>query len=79
MNPKHPDYLRRIGMALLGSVMPAAPLGAAEGFKHGQHLTFDTLHNKPLCNLFISMLQNMGIESAAFGSSGGTLSGLSQL
>ena len=52
---------------------------AGGGFRHGQHLAFDTLHNKPLCNLFVSMLQNMGIESAAFGSSGATLSGLSQL
>ena len=52
---------------------------AGGGFKHGQHLAFDTTHNKPLCNLFVSMMQNMGIESAAFGSSGGTLTGLNQL
>ncbi len=52
---------------------------AGGGFKHGQHLAFDTVQNKPLCNLFVSMMQNMGIESAAFGSSGGTLSGLNQL
>ena len=52
---------------------------AGGGFKHGQHLAFDTEQNKPLCNLFVSMMQNMGIESASFGSSGGTLSGLNQL
>lgn len=45
---------------------------AGGGFKHGQHLSFDTLHNKPLCNLFVSMLQKMGVEAEAFGSSTGT-------
>ena len=49
---------------------------AGGGFKHGQHLAFDTLQNKPLCNLFVSMLQNMGIETAAFGTGSGTLTGL---
>jgi hypothetical protein len=67
------DYLR------IDCAKETPILLAGGGFRHGQHLAFDTLHNKPLCNLFISMLQNMGIESAAFGSSGGTLSGLSQL
>jgi hypothetical protein len=52
---------------------------AGGGFKHGQHLAFDTTHNKPLCNLFVSMLQNMGVESEAFGSSGGTLTGLARI
>ena len=45
-------------------------------FKHGQHLAFDTVQNKPLCNLFVSMMQNMGIESAAFGSSTGTITNI---
>jgi hypothetical protein len=49
---------------------------AGGGFKHGQHLAFDTMQNKPLCNLFVSMLQNMGIETAAFGTASGTLTGL---
>jgi hypothetical protein len=52
---------------------------AGGGFKHGQHLAFDTAHNKPLCNLFVSMLQNMGIETTTFGSSSGTLTGLERL
>lgn len=52
---------------------------AGGGFKHGQHLAFDTTHNKPLCNLFVSMLQNMGIETTTFGSSSGTLTGLERL
>lgn len=47
------------------------------GFKHGQHLAFDENKNPPLCNLFVSMLQQMGIEADQFGSSTGTLTGLS--
>jgi len=46
------------------------------GFKHGQHLGFDVENNKPLSNLFVSMLQRMGIEADKFGSSTGTLTGL---
>lgn len=72
-------YGSNLGDANVHNCTNLPVLLAGGGFKHGQHLAFDTLHNKPLCNLFISMLQNMGIESAAFGSSGGTLSGLSQL
>ena len=32
MNPKHPDFLRRIVLAMLGNILLAAPLGAAEPF-----------------------------------------------
>ena len=50
---------------------------AGGGFKHGQHLHFDPGGAPPLCNLFVSMLQRMGIETDRFGTSTGTLSGLS--
>ena len=36
---------------------------AGGGFKHGQHLAFERDNNTPLCNLFVSMLQRLGIES----------------
>lgn len=49
---------------------------AGGGFKHGQHLAFDQANNYPLPNLFVSMLQRMGIESDSFGSSTGTMRGL---
>lgn len=42
---------------------------AGGGFKHGQHLGFDAQNNTPLCNLFVQMLQKMGIETDEFGSS----------
>jgi hypothetical protein len=50
---------------------------AGGGFKHGQHLEFRRDHNTPLCNLYVSMLQKMGIEADSFGSSTGSLAGLS--
>ena len=49
---------------------------AGGGFKHGQHLAFDTERNYPLPNLFVSMLQRMGIEQDRFASSTGTMRGL---
>ena len=49
---------------------------AGGGFKHGQHRVFDREKNTPLSNLFVSMLQNMTIETNRFGSSTGALDGL---
>ena len=51
-------------------------LFAGGGFRHGQHLAFDSIHNYPLPNLFVSMLQRMGIEADKFASSTGTMRGL---
>jgi hypothetical protein len=45
---------------------------AGGGFQHGQHLAFDAKNNMPLCNLFVQMLRQMGIESDRFGSSTAT-------
>ena len=46
-------------------------------FNHGQHLVFDPPNTNPLCNVFVSMLQQLGIETDGFGTSNGTLTGLS--
>ncbi|HSU65534.1 MAG TPA: DUF1552 domain-containing protein [Tepidisphaeraceae bacterium] len=51
-------------------------LFAGGGFKHGQHLAFDTDRNYPLPNLFVSMLQRMDIEEDKFATSTGTMRGL---
>jgi hypothetical protein len=51
-------------------------LFAGGGFKHGQHLAFDQEHNYPLPNLFVSMLQRMGMETDKFASSTGPMRGL---
>ena len=49
---------------------------AGGGFKHGQHLAFDRKNNYPLANLFVSMLQQLGLEIGTFVSSTGTMRGL---
>ena len=50
---------------------------AGGGFKHGQHLAFDRKKNTPLANLYLSMLHRLGVDTDAFASSNGTLTGLS--
>jgi hypothetical protein len=49
---------------------------AGGGFKHGQHLAFDKDRNYPLPNLFVSMLQRLGLEVDKFATSTGTMRGL---
>lgn len=72
-------------MVLFGSCMGNANshsntnlpvLLAGGGFRHAGHLAFDTKNNQPLANLFVSMLQRLGIEADRFASSTGTLTGL---
>ena len=48
-------------------------LVAGGGFSHGQHIVHEGEHNAPLCNLFVTLLQNMGVETDAFAQSTGTL------
>ena len=58
-------------------VFPVLPiLFAGGGFKHGQHLLFDRERNYPLPNLFVSMLQRLGLEVDRFATSTGTMRGL---
>lgn len=49
---------------------------AGGGFKHGQHLAFKRDNNLPLSNLFVSLLQRLGVEADKFGSSTGMVTGL---
>jgi hypothetical protein len=51
-------------------------LFAGGGFKQGQHLLFDRERNYPLPNLFVSMLQRLGLEVDHFATSTGTMRGL---
>ena len=46
---------------------------AGGGYRHGQYLAYDKKNNIPLCNLFVSVLNNMGIETESFATSTGTL------
>lgn len=72
-------------MVLYGTCMGSAnahsnvnlpTLIAGGGFKHGQHLAFDKTNNYPLTNLYVSMLQRLGIESGEFSTGKGTMRGL---
>jgi hypothetical protein len=49
---------------------------AGGGFRHAGHLAFDRERNYPLPNLFVSMLQRMGLEVDRFATSTGTMRGL---
>ena len=69
-------YGTHMGSANAHSNVNLPVLLAGGGFNHGQHLTFDTKNNYPLCNLFVSMAQRLGLEIDRFGSSTGTMRGL---
>lgn len=72
-------------MVLYGTCMGSAnshsnvnlpALIAGGGFKHAGHLAFDTKNNYPLTNLYVSMLQRLGIEADKFSTATGTMRGL---
>ncbi len=46
------------------------------GMRHGQHLAHDANSPPPLCNLWVSALQHLGLETDQFGSGTGSLTGL---
>lgn len=86
------DATKEGGEALIDRVMTlyGAPMGSANshantnlpillaggGFKHAGHLAFDAKRNYPLPNLFVSMLQKLGVNADKFASSTGTCRGL---
>ncbi|MCM8528073.1 MAG: DUF1552 domain-containing protein [Lentisphaeraceae bacterium] len=49
---------------------------AGGGFKHKGHLAFSKKNNYPLSNLYVSVLQRLGIETDSFSSSTGAMTGL---
>ena len=69
-------YGSNLGDANAHSTMNMPTLFAGGGFKHAGHLAFNRAQNYPLPNLFVSMLQRMGLEVDKFASSTGTMSGL---
>ena len=65
-------------MTVLGSAMGNAsshdstnlPILVGGGrFKHGQHLAYDPKDAPPLCNLWLQILQELGMETERFGTS----------
>ena len=86
------DKVKEAGEPLLDRTMVlyGTPMGSANshantnlpvllaggGFKHAGHLAFDAKKNYPLPNVFVSMLQRMGLDADKFASSTGTCRGL---
>ncbi len=69
-------YGSNLGDANAHSTTNMPTLLAGGGFKHAGHLSFNRGQNYPLPNLFVSMLQRMGIETDRFASATGTMTGL---
>ena len=69
-------YGSNLGDANAHSTTNMPILFAGGGFRHGQHLKFDATNNYPLPNLFVSMLQRMGIETEIFATATGSMRGL---
>lgn len=69
-------YGSNLGDANIHNNINLPTILAGGGYRHGQHLAFNELNNTPLCNLYLSMLHNMGVDTDRFGSSTGTLTGL---
>jgi hypothetical protein len=69
-------FSSNLGNAASHSTRNLPVLLAGGGFRHGQHLAFNPANPPPLSNLFVSMLQRLGIQTNRFGSSTGTLTGL---
>ena len=47
---------------------------AGGGLNHGTYVAHDKDNNAPLCNLYVTMLNNMGIETESFAQSTGAMS-----
>ena len=76
--PHHGVLGSNLGNASSHSTKNLPVLLAGGGLKHGQHLAFDPSAPPRLCNLYVTMLQELGIEVDKFGSSTGTLTGLAK-
>jgi hypothetical protein len=69
-------FSSNLGNAGTHSAKNLPVLLAGGGFKHGQHLAFDPKNPPPLSNVYVSMLQRMGLPLDTFGTGKGTLTGL---
>jgi hypothetical protein len=72
-------YGSNLGDANAHSTTNLPTLFAGGGFRHGQHLAFDRERNYPLPNLFVSVLQRIGIPEGSFASGTSTMRGLDML
>jgi len=66
-------YASNLGNSSSHDNMNLPVLLAGGGFKHGGHVAHDRENNTPLSNLFVRMIQQMGIEKDQFGASTGVV------
>src|SRR5204863_2884312 len=66
-------YSSNLGNASSHSTRNLPIVLAGGGFRHGQHLSFSGAGAPPLSNLYVSMLQRLGVPTDRFGSSTSTL------
>jgi hypothetical protein len=69
-------FTSNLGDASAHSSTNLPVLLAGGGYKHQGHIAFSTEKNKPLSNLYVRMLQQIGVETDHFGSSSGTVTDL---
>jgi hypothetical protein len=66
-------FTSNLGDASAHSSSNLPVLLAGSGYKHQGHVAFNGPKNKPLCNLYVRMLQQMGVETDKFGSNDGVI------
>jgi len=64
-------FTSNLGDASAHSSFNLPVLLAGGGYKHQGHVSYGNETNKPLCNLYVRMLRQMGVEADRFGSSDG--------
>jgi hypothetical protein len=66
-------FTSNLGDASAHSSANLPVLLAGGGYKHRGHVSYGTGTDKPLCNLYVRMLRQMGVEADRFGSSTGVV------
>ena len=69
-------FSSNLGNAATHAVKNLPIVLAGGGFRHGQHLAFDPDNPPPLSNLYVTLMQRLGIEADRFATSTGALAGL---
>jgi len=69
-------FTSNLGDASAHSSLNLPVLLAGGGYKHRGHVSYGTGTDKPLCNLYVRMLRQMGLPSDRFGSSTGVVDDL---
>lgn len=67
-------YTSNLSNASAHSVDNLPIILAGGGLRHQGHIAYDRRNNRPLSNLYVRMIQQMGIEARSFGTSTGVVS-----